>query len=549
MKDRLIETISKSIAANWNRDALSDFHGKTFTYGELAARIARFHILYRAAGLKPGDRVAICARNSAEWAATFLGALTYGAVVVPLLHEFQPGNIVHLVAHSEARLLFTERSIADNLDMERMPDVEGVLLLGDLEVVADRDGKLQSAVDALDSMFTRIYPEVYKPEDIRYATPLSSDLALINYTSGSTGNSKGVMITYGNLWGNIGFALGQIDFLHPGDGMLSMLPLAHMYGLVFEFLFPLCKGCHITFLGRVPSPKVLLEAFAQVRPQLVITVPLVIEKIVRGKVFPILKKPVVKFLISIPGIRQLIYSRIRKQLVNALGGNLRQLILGGAPLTADVEEFLRKIKFPFTIGYGMTECAPLVTYEWWSTQRPHSCGRVVDGMQVRIDSPDPANVPGVLYLKGPNVMKGYFKNDEATREALSDDGWLNTGDICTMDRDGYLYIRGREKNMILGPSGQNIYPEEVEIALNDLPLVGESIVVDRGGKLVALVHPDYEAARKEGLTEAQADEKVNALLPQLNKSLPSYARVSEIEIHHDEFEKTPKHSIRRFIYK
>lgn len=549
MKDRLIETISKSIAANWNRDALSDFHGKTFTYGELAARIARFHILYRAAGLKPGDRVAICARNSAEWAATFLGALTYGAVVVPLLHEFQPGNIVHLVAHSEARLLFTERSIADNLDMERMPDIEGVLLLGDLEVVADRDGKLQSAVDALDSMFTRIYPEVYKPEDIRYATPLSSDLALINYTSGSTGNSKGVMITYGNLWGNIGFALGQIDFLHPGDGMLSMLPLAHMYGLVFEFLFPLCKGCNITFLGRVPSPKVLLEAFAQVRPQLVITVPLVIEKIVRGKVFPILKKPVVKFLTSIPGIRQLIYARIRKQLVNALGGNLRQLILGGAPLTADVEEFLRKIKFPFTIGYGMTECAPLVTYEWWSTQRPHSCGRLVDGMQVRIDSPDPAKVPGVLYLKGPNVMKGYFKNDEATREALSDDGWLNTGDICTMDRDGYLYIRGREKNMILGPSGQNIYPEEVEIALNDLPLVGESIVVDRGGKLVALVHPDYEAARKEGLTEAQADEKVNALLPQLNKSLPSYARVSEIEIHHDEFEKTPKHSIRRFIYK
>lgn len=549
MKDRLIETISKSIAANWNRDALSDFHGKTFTYGELAARIARFHILYRAAGLKPGDRVAICARNSAEWAATFLGALTYGAVVVPLLHEFQPGNIVHLVAHSEARLLFTERSIADNLDMERMPDVEGVLLLGDLEVVADRDGKLKSAVDALDSMFTRIYPEVYKPEDIRYATPLSSDLALINYTSGSTGNSKGVMITYGNLWGNIGFALGQIDFLHPGDGMLSMLPLAHMYGLVFEFLFPLCKGCHITFLGRVPSPKVLLEAFAQVRPQLVITVPLVIEKIVRGKVFPILKKPVVKFLTSIPGIRQLIYSRIRKQLVSALGGNLRQLILGGAPLTADVEEFLRKIKFPFTIGYGMTECAPLVTYEWWSSQRPHSCGRVVDGMQVRIDSPDPANVPGVLYLKGPNVMKGYFKNEEATREALSDDGWLNTGDICTMDRDGYLYIRGREKNMILGPSGQNIYPEEVEIVLNDLPLVGESIVVDRGGKLVALVHPDYEAARKLGLTESQADEKVSALLPQLNKSLPSYARVSEIEIHHDEFEKTPKHSIRRFIYK
>lgn len=549
MNDRLIEAISKSLAANWDRDALSDFHGKTFTYGELAARVAHLHILYRAAGLKPGDRVAICAKNSAEWAATFLGTLTYGAVVVPLLHEFQPGNITHLVTHAEARLLFTERAIADNLDMERMPDVEGVLLLGDLEVVSDRSGKLQSAVDALDSMFTRLYPEGYKPEDIRYATPSSADLALINYTSGSTGNSKGVMVTYGNLWGNIGFALGQIDFLHPGDGMLSMLPLAHMYGLVFEFLFPLCKGCHITFLGRVPSPKVLLEAFAQVRPQLVITVPLVIEKIVRGKVFPVLKKPVVKFLTSIPGLRRLVYSRIRRQLVNALGGNLRQLILGGAPLTADVEEFLRKIRFPFTIGYGMTECAPLVTYEWWATQRPHSCGRVVDGMQVRIDSPDPATIPGVLYLKGPNVMKGYFKNEEATREALSEDGWLNTGDICTMDADGYLYIRGREKNMILGPSGQNIYPEEVEIILNELPLVGESVVVERGGRLVALVHPDYEAARKEGLSEAKANEKVSALLPVLNKALPSYARVSEIEIRPEEFEKTPKHSIRRFIYK
>ncbi len=549
MNDRLIRAISESLAANWSRDALTDFHGNTLTYGEVAARVARFHILYKAIGLKPGDRVALCARNSAEWAVTFLGALTYGAVVVPLLHEFQPGNIVHLVTHAEARLLFTERSIADNLDMDRMPGVDGVLLLGDLEVVSDRGDKIKSAVDALDTMFTRLYPEGYKAEDIRYHEPVSDELALINYTSGSTGNSKGVMITYGNLWGNIGFALGQIEFLHPGDGMLSMLPLAHMYGLVFEFLFPLCKGCNITFLGRVPSPKVLLEAFAQVRPQLVITVPLVIEKIVRGKVFPLLKKPVVRLLTSIPGIRQLVYAKIRRQLVGALGGNLRQLILGGAPLTADVEEFLRKIRFPFTIGYGMTECAPLVTYEWWATQRPHSCGRVVDGMEVRIDSPDPREVPGVLYLKGPNVMKGYFKNGQATREALSADGWLNTGDICTMDADGYLYIRGREKNMILGPSGQNIYPEEVEIVLNDLPLVGESVVVDRKGRLVALVHPDYETARKQELSEAQANDKVAALLPTLNKALPAYARVSEIEIHPDEFEKTPKHSIRRFIYK
>lgn len=547
MTDRLIQAISESINANATRAALTDFHGKTFTYGDLASRIARIHILYRAAGLKSGDRVALCARNSAEWAVTFLATMTYGAVVVPLLHEFQPGNIVHLVTHSEAKLLFTEKSIADNLDMDRMPDVEGVLLLSDLEVVLDREGKLKGAVDALDKMFNKLYPAGV--DRLNCASPDDSAVALINYTSGSTGNSKGVMVTYGNLWSNIGFALKQIDFLYPGDGMLSMLPLAHMYGLVFEFLFPLCRGCHITFLGRVPSPKIVLEAFAQVKPKLVITVPLVIEKIVRGKLFPVLKRRAIRLLTSIPGVRGVIYSKIKKQLLAAFGGNLRQLILGGAPLTADVEELLRKIKFPFTIGYGMTECAPLVTYEWWETMRPHSCGRIVDGMKAKIDSPDPVNIPGVLYLKGPNVMKGYYKNEEATAEALSKDGWLDTGDICTMDDDGYLYIRGRAKSMILGPSGQNIYPEEVEIVLNDLPLVGESVVVDRGGKLVALVHPDYDTARKQGLSEAQADQKVKSLLPELNKLLPGYARVSEIEIHHDEFEKTPKHSIRRFIYK
>lgn len=518
MTDRLIPAISESIAVNSTRPALTDFHGKTFTYGDLASRIARLHILYKAAGLKPGDKVALCARNSAEWGVTFLATMTYGAVVVPLLHEFQPGNIVHLVTHSQARLLFTEKSIADNLDMDRMPDVEGVLLLGDLGVVLDRDGKLKEVVDGLDRMFDKSYPAGV--DRLSCASPDDSAVALINYTSGSTGNSKGVMVTYGNLWGNIGFALRQIDFLRPGDGMLSMLPLAHMYGLVFEFLFPLCRGCHITFLGRVPSPKIVLGAFAQVKPQLVITVPLVIEKIVRGNVLPVLKRPAMRLLASIPGLRGIIYSKIKARLLAAFGGNLRQLILGGAPLTADVEELLRKIKFPFTIGYGMTECAPLVTYEWWQTQRPHSCGRLVDGMEARIDSPDPANVPGVLYLKGPNVMKGYFKNEEATAQALSEDGWLDTGDICTMDADGYLYIRGRAKSMILGPSGQNIYPEEVEIVLNDMPLVGESVVVDRGGRLVALVHPDYDTARKQGLDERQADERVKALLPDLNKSLP-----------------------------
>lgn len=546
MNNPLIQALAESIRDNRNLDALSDYKGQTFTYSQLSGRICRLHRLYAEAGIQPGDRIALCARNSASWAVTFLGTLTSGAVVVPLLHEFQPGNIVHLVTHSGARILFTEKSISDNLDVERMPGVEAVVLLDTLEAVYVRDDRLRRALAAHDGNSAGRCDESSEPE---YADPDPSDIALINYTSGSTGSSKGVMLTYANLWSNISFALRRIDFLRPGDGMLSMLPLAHMYGLVFEFLFPLCKGCHVTFLGRVPSPKIVLEAFAAVRPQLVITVPLVIEKIVRSRVFPALRKPLLRFLTAVPGLRRIVYNKVKGQLLEAFGGNLRQLILGGAPLTADVEEFLRKIKFPFTIGYGMTECAPLVTYEWWATQRPHSCGRLVDGMQARVDSPDPENIPGVLYLKGDNVMPGYYDNPEATREAISADGWLDTGDICTIDRDGYVYIRGRKKSMILGPSGQNIYPEEIEIVLNDLPLVGESVVVERSGRLVALVYPDYDTARRQGLTEHQAGEKVKALLPVLNKALPAYARVSEIELRHDEFEKTPKHSIRRYLYK
>jgi long-chain acyl-CoA synthetase len=418
MNNQLINAISNSITINWNREALADFRGKSFSYGELARRIAEIHILYKAAGVEPGDRIALCAKNSAEWAATFLAGMTYGAVVVPLLHEFKPANIVHLVTHSEAKLLFTEKSIADNLDIEQMPNVEGVVMLGDLHIAASRNERLAKAVDGLSEQFAAAYPNGFTAADVKYADNEMSDTALINYTSGSTGNSKGVMLSYVNLWGNIGFALRQIDFLNPGDGMLSMLPLAHMYGLVFEFLFPLCKGCQITFLGRVPSPKVVLDAFGEVKPQLVITVPLVIEKIVKSRVFPALEKGLPKLLMALPGLRRIVYSKVKKQLLGAFGGNLKQLILGGAPLSADVEEFLRNIKFPFTIGYGMTECAPLVTYEWWASQRPHSCGRVVDGMEARIDSTDRSSVPGVLYLKGPNVMQGYFKNPEATAEAL-----------------------------------------------------------------------------------------------------------------------------------
>lgn len=548
-ENQLIAAIGSTLTANKEIPALSDFKGVTYTYGEVAARIARIHLLYEAASIKPGDKVALCARNSAAWAVTFLATVTYGAVPVPLLHDFHPDQIEHLTTHSEARLLFTEQSIANDLDHDRMPDLKGILLLGSCRAELARDTRLAKAASNLDRLFNEIYSGGFAPSQLKLTHRPLDDLALINYTSGSSGNPKGVMLSYRNLWSNVDYGLRNIPFFHPGDAMLSMLPLAHMYGLVFELLFPFCRGCHITFLGRVPSPKILLQAFAETRPQLVITVPLVIEKIVKGKVFPTLRKPLMRLLLTIPPVRKKIYTKVRAQLLQAFGGNLRQLILGGAPVAADVEKLLRDIRFPFTVGYGMTECAPLVTYEWWETQRPHSCGRLCDGMEARIESPDPAHKAGVLFVRGDNVMKGYYKNPKATAEALTADGWLNTGDLCTRDADGYLYIHGRDKNMILGPSGQNIYPEEIEAKLNNLPLVGESIVLDRDGRIIALVHPNYEQGRMEGLTDQQTEKRVMDQLPVLNRELPGYSRVSAFEIHADEFAKTPKHSIRRFLYK
>lgn len=548
-ENQLIAAIGSTLTANKEIPALGDFKGETYTYGEVARRIARIHLLYDAAAIKPGDKVALCAKNSAAWAVTFLATVTYGAVPVPLLHDFHPDQIEHLTTHSEAKLLFTEQSIANDLDHDRMPDLKGILLLGSCKAELARDPHLAKAADGLDELFARKYPGEFDPSQLRLTHRPPGDLALINYTSGSSGNPKGVMLSYRNLWSNVDFALRNIEFLKPGDSMLSMLPLAHMYGLVFELLFPFCRGCHITFLGRVPSPKILLQAFAETRPQLVITVPLVIEKIVKGKVFPTLRKPMMRLLLAIPPLRKKIYAKVRAQLLQALGGNLKQLILGGAPVADDVEKLLRDIRFPFTVGYGMTECAPLVTYEWWETQRPHSCGRLCDGMQARIASDDPVHKAGVLYVKGDNVMTGYYKNPTATAEALTKDGWLNTGDLCTRDADGYIYIHGRDKNMILGPSGQNIYPEEIEAKLNNLPLVAESIVLDRGGKIIALVHPNYEQGRTEGLTDQQTEKRVMEQLPVLNRQLPGYSRVSAFELHTDEFAKTPKHSIRRFLYK
>lgn len=542
--------LAESFRRNQSVDALSDLNGEAITYAELTQRIARMHVLLRHAGIKRGDKIALCAKNSSHWALVFLSALTYGAVTVPILNEFRNDSIQHLVSHSDARLFFVDPAIWKSLDASQMPDVDGFVDIETWRLRLSRSTSVKTAFDELDRLVDMDFPEGITAEnfDRDYFRDGKVDLAVINYTSGSTGLSKGVMISYGNLWSNARYSTDNIKFFEPGDGMVSMLPLAHMFGLLVELIFPLLKGCHITFLGKVPSPKILLDAFSRIRPKLVVTVPLVIEKIVSNKIFPALRSPLMRVATRIPLLNDVIYRKVRSKMIDAFGGNLHQLIIGGAALAPSVEKFLLRIKFPYTVGYGMTECAPLISYCFWDRQKPGSCGLVVDRMQARVESPDPSTVPGVLWVKGDNVMQGYYKNQEAT-DAVFDDGWMNTGDICILDNDGYLFIKGRDKSMILGPSGQNIYPEEIENKLNHLPFVAESIVVERDGRLVALVYPDEEAARHAHLPKEKIDSLMDYNLVTLNRELPGYSKVSSIELREEPFEKTPKQSIKRYLYK
>ncbi|MDE6276578.1 MAG: AMP-binding protein [Muribaculaceae bacterium] len=547
-QDNVNGYIRQAIVDCKEHSALTDFQGVTYQFGDVARKIAKLHILFERAGLKKGDKVALCGRNSAQWAVGLLASLTYGTVAVPILHEFKPDNIHHLVAHSDARLLFTDEHTWENLDTAQMPELEGVVLLKDYSLLFSRNKKLTEAREKLNLLFGERYPERFRPEMQTFHEPAADELALINYTSGSTGFSKGVMLTYGNLWSNLQFCIDGLTFLKPGDPMISMLPLAHMYGLMVELLHPFVKGCHIYFLTRTPSPKVILGAFAEVKPKLIVAVPLILEKIVKTRIFPELEKPVMKVLLHLPYIDEKVYAKVRGKMLAAFGGNLLEMIIGGAGLNKDVEAFLRRIRFPYTVGYGMTECGPLIAYAPWDIQRPGACGKAVDRMAFRIESADPEHTPGVLKVRGANVMKGYYKNEEATAQVMDGDGWMNTGDICQCDPDGFLYIRGRDKNMILGPSGQNIYPEEIEQQLNNLPYVGESVVVSRDGKLVGLVYPDMEAVSREHIGEEQLREIMNQNLKALNATQPAYSQVSELKIHHEEFEKTPKRSIKRYLY-
>lgn len=544
------EIIEKSIITNWDLDALTDYKGKTLQYHDVARKIEKLHIMFEASGVQKRDKIAICGRNSSMWAVSFLAILTYGAVAVPILHEFTPDQVHNIVNHSDSKILFVGDVVSTQIDATKMPSLEGIIYLPDLSLIVSRTEKLTYAREHLNEIFGKRYPKYFRQEHIHYYREANGDeLALINYTSGTTGRSKGVMIPYRAMWSNLDFAnkvLGKI--VKPGDNVISILPMAHMYGMAFEFIFEFMTGIHIFFLTRMPSPAIIAQALADVKPILMITVPLVIEKIIRKKVFPQIQNNRMRLLLNMPMINKKVKEKIRDQVYEAFGGNLYQIIVGGAALNKEIEAFLKDINFPFTVGYGATECAPIICYSDWKTFVEGSCGRAVLHQQVRIDSADPENVPGEILTKGPNVLLGYYKNNEDTNKTIDKDGWFHTGDLATIDSDGNVFIKGRSKNMILGSNGQNIYPEEVEDKLNSLPLVSECLVVQRSDKLVGLVYPDYEEAKTLGLNESDIRNIMEENRTQLNIVIPSYCKVAELEIREEEFEKTPKKSIKRYLY-
>lgn len=545
------ELIEKSIIDHWDLDALTDYKGKTLQYHDVARKIEKIHIMFEASGVQKGDKIALCGRNSSMWAAAFLATLTYGAVAVPILHEFTPDQIHNIVNHSEAKILFVGDVVATEIDTTKMPALEGIFYLPDLSLTLSRTEKLTYAREHLNEMFGKKYPKYFRPEHIRYYREQSPDeLALINYTSGTTGNSKGVMIPYRAMWSNADFARSVLgSMIKPGSHIISILPMAHMYGMAFELIFEFIEGAHIFYLTRMPSPAIIAQALAEVKPVLMIAVPLIIEKIIRKRVLPKVQTNRMKLLLNTPVIQKKVKEKICEQVKQAFGGNIYQVIIGGAALNSEIETFLKSIDFPFTVGYGATECAPIIGYTDWKTFVPTSCGKPALHQEVRIDSVDPENVPGEILTKGPNVLLGYYKNEEATRQVLDDDGWFHTGDLGTMDADQNIFIKGRSKNMLLGSNGQNIYPEEIEDKLNSLPLVSECIVVQRGEKLVGLVYVDAEEAKELGLNEADLKKLMEENKKQLNDSNPAYCKLSDIEIMEEEFMKTPKRSIKRYLYK
>ena len=542
--------IQKSIIDHWDMDALTDYKGATLQYHDVARKIEKLHIMFENSGVVKGDKIALCGRNSANWAVAFLATLTYGATAVPILHEFMPDQIHNIVNHSDAKLLFVGDVVATQVDATKMPGLEGIIYIPDYSLVVSRTDKLTYAREHLNEMFGIKFPKYFRKEHVHYYIDENpEEMALINYTSGTTGFSKGVMVPYRALWSNIDFAQHVLPKeVKSGDSIISILPMAHMYGMAFEFLFEFITGCHLFFLTRIPSPAIIAEAFSRIKPAIIIAVPLIIEKIIRKKVFPKIQNNRMRMLLHMPVINKKVREKICDQVTQAFGGNFYEIIIGGAAFNQEVESSLHSIAFRYTVGYGATECAPNICDEDYKHFVPGSCGKAAKNMMVKIDSPDPENVPGEILAKGPNVMLGYYKNEEATATTLDKEGWYHTGDLGTMDGDGNVFIKGRSKNMLLGASGQNIYPEEIEDKLNSLALVSESVVVQKGNKLIGLVYPDFDEAQSLNLGRKELEEIMEQNRQELNAMIPAYSKISEIRIHDEEFEKTPKKSIKRFLY-
>jgi long-chain acyl-CoA synthetase len=546
IKERLITYIEKSIKKNWDIEALSNYKEKGFSYREIAEKIIKLHIFFRANGIKEGDKIALIGRNSANWCVVYLAVVSYGAVIVPVLPDFKPEDQTNIVNHSDSKMLFADDKIWELFDYGKMPEIITVISLEDFSFITSRDAEIKKKYSDSEDEFKKVYPEL-KPENIEFSHISNDNLAVISYTSGTTGFSKGVMITHNSLAANVRFAQNHMP-LKPGDPVVSFLPLAHTYGCAFEFLFPFTFGCHITILSKTPSPQIILQAFGDIKPRLILSVPLVIEKIYKKQLIPVISKPVMKILLSIPGINLILFKKINEKLTHSFGGRFMEIVIGGAAFNADTEKFFRKIKFKFTVGYGMTECGPLISYASWDTTKLGASGRAVDTLEVTIASPDPEKQVGEIILRGENVMLGYYKNPEATAAVIDKDGWMHTGDLGVIDKEGNIYIKGRSKSMILGPSGKNIYPEEIESVINNQKYVTESVVISDDNKLVGLIYPDYDQVKKDNLSDDQLLSALDQIRKIVNDRLPEYMAVNKFRLHPEEFAKTPKRSIKRFLY-
>ncbi|WP_211146365.1 MULTISPECIES: long-chain fatty acid--CoA ligase [Bacteroides] len=544
---QFIDYIEQSIIKNWDKDALTDYKGITLQYKDVARKIAKFHIVLESAGIQPGDKIAVCGRNSAHWAVTFLATITYGAVIVPILHEFKADNIHNIVNHSEAKLLFVGDQAWENLNEDAMPLLEGIALLTDFSPLVSRNEKLTYAFEHRNAIYGRQYPKNFRPEHICYRKDHPEELAIINYTSGTTGYSKGVMLPYRSLWSNVAYCFEMLP-VKPGDHIVSMLPMGHVFGMVYDFLYGFSAGAHIYFLTRMPSPKIISQSFSEIKPRVISCVPLIVEKIIKKDILPKVDSKIGKLLLKVPIVNDKIKSLARQAAMEIFGGNFDEIIIGGAPFNAEVEAFLKKIGFPYTIAYGMTECGPIICSSRWETLKLASCGKATSRMEVRIDSPDPETHAGEIVCRGMNMMLGYYKNPEATAQIIDANGWLHTGDLGTLDEEGYITVRGRSKNLLLTSSGQNIYPEEIESKLNNMPYVAESLIVLQHEKLVAMIYPDFDDAFAHGLQQTDIQKVMEQNRIELNQQLPNYSQISKIKIHFEEFEKTAKKSIKRFMY-